>query len=123
MTNFYVDNTIAASGNGGSWQSAWRTFADINWGVFKPGDTLFISGGTTGQTYNETLSPAASGAAGLPITITAGIDPGHNGTVIIDGQNVRANGVSIYGHDYLDVSHLDIRNHADAGVQVKYATA
>jgi hypothetical protein len=123
MTNFYVDEQVASSGNGTTWGSAWKSFSDISWSSLKPGDTLYISGGSTSQTYDETLTVGASGSAGLPITITAGTDPGHNGTVIIDGQNTLADGVALNGINYVDVSNLSIRNHSDAGISVKNATA
>src|SRR5437764_398510 len=109
MTNFYVDNVVSASGNGGSWSSAWKNFSDIGWSSLKPGDTLYISGGSSGQTYNQTLNVGASGSAGLPITITAGTDAGHNGAVTIDGQNAR-DGVTVSSQNYLDIKNLAIQN-------------
>jgi Ca2+-binding RTX toxin-like protein len=123
MTNFYVDNAVSGSGNGTSWSSAWKSFSNISWSSIKPGDTVYISGGSSSQTYQETLAVGASGSSGSLITITAGVDPGHNGTVIIDGQNTRANGVVVNSHNYVDVEHLSIRNIADAGISVKNATA
>ena len=123
MANFYVDNSVSSSGNGSAWSSAWKSFSDIAWASLKPGDTVYISGGSSGQTYRETLTVEKSGAAGKPITITAGVDAGHDGTVIIDGQNARYNGVVINSQNHVEVDGLSIRNHANAGVSVKYATA
>jgi hypothetical protein len=121
--NFYVDNAVSSSGNGTAWSSAWKTFSNISWSSIKPGDTLYISGGSPSQTYQETLAVGASGSSGSLITITAGIDARHNGTVIIDGQHTRANGVVLNSRNYVGVEHLSIRNHADAGISVKSATA
>ena len=42
--------------------------------------------GTASKTYLETLTIGASGSAGSPILICGSSDPGHDGTVIIDGQ-------------------------------------
>jgi parallel beta-helix repeat protein len=81
--NFYVDNSASGSNNGTSWANAWKNFASINWSNIKPGDIIYISGGSTQKTYNEVLIINKSGTAGNPITIRKGIDSGHNGEVII----------------------------------------
>lgn len=110
MTSFYVDDSVANNGNGSSWTSAWQNFSDINWAEVKPGDTIFVSGGTSSQTYHESLDVGASGTANAPITITAGIDPGHNGTVIIDGTGTsNATGVEV-DQNYVIVQHLTSEN-------------
>ncbi|MEK0081737.1 right-handed parallel beta-helix repeat-containing protein [Benzoatithermus flavus] len=125
-TNFYVDNAVPSSGNGTSWASAWKGFSRINWSVIRPGDTIYISGGpgvSASKTYYETLTIGASGSSAGPITIAKGTDPGHNGTVIIDGQNSRSYGVEINSRNYVIIRDLTIRNHAGAGISVKYTTA
>lgn len=88
MTLWYVDNSLGTgSNNGTSWANAWHDFNVISWGSIAAGDTLYISGGSSSQTYSAyILQPGASGGSGNPITITAGIDAGHSGTVIIDGS-------------------------------------
>ena len=121
--NYYVDNSVNSSGNGSSWSAAWKGFSAINWSAIKPGDTIYVSGGATSQTYDETLNVGASGSAAGQVTITAGVDPGHNGQVIIDGQITRSNGVVLYGQNYVTVQNLNVQNIADAGFSVKYATA
>ncbi|HEU6449336.1 MAG TPA: hypothetical protein VFV23_12945 [Verrucomicrobiae bacterium] len=97
-TNWYVDNSLANSLNKGTnWTTAWTNFASIVWnspGV-KAGDTIYISGGNTSQTYRETLTAGVAGAPGAVITISPGQDSGHNGKVIFDGQNVRTKGMSL----------------------------
>jgi Ca2+-binding RTX toxin-like protein len=116
---YYVDNAVSVSGNGSSWLSAWKSFSDIAWQSLRPGDSLVISGGT----YRETLTIGAGGASGAPITIIAATDPGHNDPVIIDGQNSRSAGVVLVARNHVEVSHLDVRNHAGAGFSVKGAAA
>jgi hypothetical protein len=121
--NHYVDNALSTSGTGTSWSSAWNSFSKIVWSNIRPGDTIYISGGASFQTYFETLTVGASGSSTGMITITKGIDAGHDGTVIIDGQNTLPNGVYLYGHNYVDVRNLFVRNISDAAIVVKYATA
>lgn len=121
--NFYVDNAVPTSGNGTSWSSAWKNFSNIVWSSLKPGDTLYISGGTSSKTYYETLTVAASGSSAGTITIRNGIDSGHNGKVVIDGYNKLAYGVYLNGRNYINVSNLSVRNHSEAGIRVQYAIA
>jgi hypothetical protein len=120
QVNYYVDSQAGSAGNGLSWSQAWKSFGQIDWNAIKPGDTVYISGGT----YNDTLEVGASGSsAGGAITITKGVDPGHNGAVVIDGQNNLSNGVEMYGQSYVVIDGLSIRNIANAGVSVKNSSA
>ncbi|HZH27651.1 MAG TPA: choice-of-anchor Q domain-containing protein [Azospirillaceae bacterium] len=123
MATYYVNNAVSSSGNGTSWSSAWKSFANIPWSSVKPGDTIYVSGGSSGRTYTETLNVGASGAAGAPITIAKSTEPGHNGPVVIDGQNSRYYGVVVNGRNHVEIENFSIRNHSEAGVSVKYATA
>ncbi|HYF12921.1 MAG TPA: right-handed parallel beta-helix repeat-containing protein [Candidatus Paceibacterota bacterium] len=119
--NWYVDNAVSTSGTGASWESAWKSFSDIVWSSIGPNDTLYISGGNSEKIYYETLSVGTSGSSGSPVTITKGIDSGHNGTVILDGENSRI-GVVLYARDNIVVQNLNIQNIAITGISVKYAT-
>jgi hypothetical protein len=95
MTLWYVDNSVGSSGAGTSWAAAWKDFNNIVWGGagVLAGDTIYISGGSVSQTYNaQKFTVGASGGAGNPITVTAGIDAGHTGTVIIDGTTTSVPG-------------------------------
>jgi hypothetical protein len=102
--NWYVDNAASGSNNGTSWANAWRSFASINWASLSAGDTLYISGGSTSKTYNETLTVGKSGTSGNLITVSTGQDAGHNGVVIIDGQLTRNCSLVISGKSYVRIT-------------------
>lgn len=122
-TDFYVDKDATGANNGSSWDDAWESFADIDWGSVGPGDTLYISGGTTSKTYNEFLDVGADGSVGNPITITGGADPGHDGMVILDGQMSLEWGVRLENDDYVTVRGLQVGNYTGSGqIRVRYLT-
>ncbi|MBM4144257.1 MAG: right-handed parallel beta-helix repeat-containing protein [Lentisphaerae bacterium] len=100
-TTWHVDNA-APGGDGTSWAQAWRSFGDINWALVGPGDTVEISGGTESKVYREMLTVGRAGARGDNIVIRAGRDPGHNGTVVIDGGGERVHCILL--EDYVTVS-------------------
>jgi len=103
--NWYVDNAVVANGNGQSWNTAWKSFTNIQWSFINPGDTLYISGGTTSKNYNEQLEIAKSGSAGNPITIKIGQETGHNGLVIINrGGVVNTSGIIINAQHHIVIS-------------------
>jgi hypothetical protein len=122
-SKFYVDNSVPSSGNGTSWASAWKGFGQIRWSIIRAGDTIYISGGASRKTYKETLIIGAGGSQAGLITVTKGADAGHNGTVIINGQNRRPAGVIVSGRNYVVVKNLSIRNHTRAGIDVEAVTA
>ncbi|MFO1070018.1 MAG: choice-of-anchor Q domain-containing protein [Geminicoccaceae bacterium] len=121
--SFFVDRSVATSGDGRSWATAWKSFAKVRWSSIRPGDTLYVSGGASGKTYTESLTVGASGSAGSPITIRPGLSAGHSGPVIIDGQNLRDTGIFLSSRNHVLVTGFDLRNHPGAGIGVKYATA
>ena len=98
-TQFYVDRTVAGCSDSGT-GSATTPFCGIPKGVsmVQPGSTLFIGNGT----YASTITPAVSGTASAPITITAW--PGRAPRI---GQGV-SNAVYISGRSYLTVSNLTL---------------
>ena len=110
--NFYVDNSASGSNNGTSWANAWKSFANINWSVIQPGDNIYISGGSTQKTYTGSLTINRSGRSGNPITIRKGIDTGHNGKVIINGQG--DNGIEIRPQRYVTLSGFTITGCSNA---------
>jgi len=99
--SWYVDNARSSGGNGQSWGGAWKSFSSISWGSINPGDTLYISGGSSGKTYSEGLTVGANGAAGAPITITGGKDSGHNGLVTF-----KNNGITVDTRRYITISKM-----------------
>jgi hypothetical protein len=123
--NHYVDKDASGANNGTSWSNAWESFGDINWGSVGGGDKILISGGSTSKTYSETLYVGADGVSGNPLVITPGIDPGHDGDVILDGLGSLSHGVDLNGDDYVVVRGLKLRNFTSGGkgaVHVSYVT-
>lgn len=110
--SWYVDNAVASSGNGQSWGTAWKNFANINWASVQPGDTIYVSGGSTSKTYYETLTPEKSGTAGNYITIARAVDANHNGRVIIDAQGTRARAVNLVDMNYVKIKGFEMTNNA-----------
>ena len=110
-TNYYVDNNATGNNSGSSWTNAWQSFADINWSLIQPGDIIYISGGSSSKTYFETLNIGTHGEPGNNVLISKGIDPGHNGDVVIDGQDIRECGIDFNSSDdYVTVRGFTIRN-------------
>jgi len=97
---WYVDSSVATSGNGTAWATAWKALSNIT-GV-KAGDTVYISGGAGGssQTYSVSSWIPAGGAAGSPIIYQIGQDSAHNGTAVFSGSGTwfgGANNVIVSG--------------------------
>jgi hypothetical protein len=100
-TNYYVDKNATGGNTGVSWGDAWTSFAAIQWGSVNPGDIIYISGGTDSTVYNLSHTSSAHGILDLQssgingtadnlITIRNGLDAGHNGKVVIDGEGARS---------------------------------
>ena len=62
--NWYLRPSSVGSGSGADWNNAWSS-SNINWSSVKPGDTVWLAGGS----YSGGLSVGASGSSGKPITI------------------------------------------------------
>ena len=119
-TDYYVDNSASGNNTGRSWSDAWVSFADINWSLIQPGDVIYISGGDTNKTYYETLEIGTHGEPGNNVLISKGVDSGHNGEVIIDGQDRRDHGID-FGpeNDYVTVRGFTIRNTNKSSIKIK----
>lgn len=125
---WYVDNSLGTNGNGQSWATAWNSIANIVWASIGAGDFLYISGGSSSQTYNEILTVGASGTTGRPITITAGIDPGHNGIVILDGSttttiNSSSSIIDTNSQTNITIQQLTVQNTLENCVHVQGTTS
>jgi len=118
-TNWYVYKNASGSNNGTSWTNAWKSFSNINWSSIKPGDYIYISGGTDSLVYSAPLQPNCSGNTVNWITITTGkyspSPSGHSGRVIIDGNNHSQS--AILFHDgsgsnpsYITIKGIETRN-------------
>ena len=115
-SGWFVDNAATGTNAGTSWANAWESFSAIVWASVSAGDTIYISGGSVSKTYTAALTIGKSGGTGTPITITRGIDSGHTGTPIIDGQQTRSIGVTINNRTNVVVKNLDVRNHTTSGI-------
>lgn len=84
-TTWYVDNTATGANNGTSWVNAWTSLDAIT-SLVSPGDTVYISGGPSSQTYSGTSNwQPPGGTSANPVTYSTGQDASHNGVVVIDG--------------------------------------
>lgn len=97
-TTYYVDSSVASSGNGMSWGTAWKSFSNIT--GLQPGDTVYVSGGATSQAYSVSNWTPTSGTSGNPITYkTARVEAGctgctgHDGVVMITSSGDWMTGV------------------------------
>lgn len=120
QTTYYVSKN-GNNQDGLSWATAWNELDRINWGVIRPGDTVYIDGGTNSQTYYSRLNVGASGTSTSQITVTGATDNGHNGQVVIDGQNSRSAGISI-SKSYVTVSNIKVINHISDDIRIDRAS-
>jgi hypothetical protein len=122
--NYYVDNQASPGGDGFSWNTAWDSFSDIDWGLVGAGDVVYISGGSNTKTYNERLTIQGSGQPGNPITIRPGQVSGHNGVVTITNSN--GHGIYMSGRSHVVIDgnfggsqHIRVTGCSDDGVWVQ----
>ncbi len=78
---WYVSQTVATSGDGKSWSTAWKNSSNITWGSILPGDTIFFDGGPSGLSYGAFSTITASGTATNYITIARSLESGRDGIV------------------------------------------
>ncbi len=83
---WYVDSSVPTSGNG-SLASPWKDIPNIT-GV-SAGDTVYFSGGASGQSYTATNWHPAAGTKANPVTYAVRQDAGHNAMVTFAGTGRR----------------------------------
>ncbi len=122
--SFYLDRDANGNNDGTSWNDAWVNFQAIDWGTIRPGDIIFISGGSSSKTYaNETMYVGSSGTSSAPLTIARAEDPGHDGAVIFDGTLSRNHGISLDGVEYVTLQYITFQNYTGTGaVHIDHAT-
>ena len=113
---------VSSAGNntdGKSWNTAWKGLDQVNWSTIQPGDTIYISGGTTSATYSGGIKISKSGTASGYITIDTGANSpspaGNNGTVIIEGGDycIRTTG------SYLTIRNLLCQHATNSGFRIE----
>ncbi len=79
---------VSRQGNnssGLSWLTAWNELDQIKWSIIRPGDTIFLDGGSKNMVYTSTLTIGKSGTVVAPITIKRSTEAGRNGKVVLFG--------------------------------------
>jgi hypothetical protein len=72
----------------------------INWSGVRPGDIIYLDGGTSGMTYNTRMVSGAGGTAQNPILIQRSEASGHNGRVsLARGMEIRHPYITVDGKD------------------------
>lgn len=82
-TNWYVSASVASSGNGQSWATAWKNTSNIQWSSISAGDTIYLDGGAAGLSYSSFGTISASGTSSSYITIARSTEAGRDGIVTI----------------------------------------
>jgi hypothetical protein len=80
--NWYVSTSSSGNGSGDSWANK-KTYTSFNWASVQPGDNVYLDGGVDSIVYNTNQYEINThGTVASPITITKGIDAGHNGKAV-----------------------------------------
>ncbi len=114
---WFIDKVAIGLNNGKSWTNAWTSFSEINWGLIKPGDIIFISGGKDSAVYKEQLNIGASGSNEYPIIITNGKTSGRTGRVIIN-RNYEGIGINIIDKHDIKIIDLEITSTQGPGISI-----
>jgi len=94
-TNYYVDASMANSGDGLTWETAFKTINSAAWSGLQPGDVVWVK---TGE-YNEYVSIDTHGAQVVGITYNVSV----NGNRVYFPSGVDLSEVSTDGSDYIYV--------------------
>jgi hypothetical protein len=80
-TTYYLDCSVASSGNGTSWGTAWKALSNIT--GLNPGDLVYISGSSSCSNYSTSQWTPINGTVGNPIIYRVAQDTGHTSPVTI----------------------------------------
>ena len=80
---WYLSASVSSSGNGNSWTTAWKNPGNIIWASVRPGDTIYVDGGSSGLSYGAFSTITASGTSNNYITIARSTESGRDGIVTI----------------------------------------
>jgi hypothetical protein len=121
--NWYVRPTSVGSSTGADWNNAWSP-SGISWGSIKPGDTVWLAGGT----YSQAIIVQASGSSSAPILIirasagnsaaasAAGWNPSFDSQVVINGKaSGYVGGANTSGLDIPTSSYITINGNQNSG--------
>jgi hypothetical protein len=112
--NWYVSTSSSGNGSGNSWANK-QILSSFNWAQVQAGDIVYIDGGSSGLTYTTNLIPTKSGTSGNPITITRGVDAGHDGIPTFTTTGYRS---GHFSYDYLVIQYLNFTSTGGSGYEV-----
>ena len=105
---YYVDSVNGNDNNNGtSISTPWKSFNEINWKVFSPGDKILFKAGCS---WTGTLQPKGSGTSGNPIVIDM---YGIGNKPIISGGGA-TNAVYLSGQSFWEINNLEVTNNASS---------
>ncbi|MFZ3035518.1 MAG: hypothetical protein WA138_16090 [Parvibaculum sp.] len=113
-TQWFVDKNATGTGTGRTIENAWTSFANIGWSSMADNDTLFISGGADSTIYYEQLNVQKNNITIMPSALT-----GHNGKVIIDGNNGSISyGIYVSGRSGIKLRGLYVRECSGSNINL-----
>lgn len=79
---WFVDSFSTGLNSGTSWADAWGDMTQIDWEAVQAGDTIYISGGSSGASYSA-FETGQSGVPGSPVKIMRSQETDHDGVVTL----------------------------------------
>jgi hypothetical protein len=112
-------STSSCTSAGTTWTNAWGEMDQVNWSCVKPGDTVWLAGGT----YTHGFAVGASGTAGKPIyvarvlstdavaTSAAGWSAAFDSQVLVTNTTANNTNAACNAGDVLCFNHTDLGNY------------